>query len=189
VATKNLGFNIFTNGISKKFIGFALWLILLTFIFSIPYLAFTQSKKLNVSFLDQNGNKNALVFFGFRGCSNVCPMTLLILSQLLKSQKNAAQWPQIVFVDIDVSSDSIQASTFAKKFHPSFVGLHIPPEELPTISAKFGLNIKGQSNEILHFGKTYLLQKKEKDWRLVKTYIPNAFSVKTLQKDLFDYSY
>ncbi len=173
------------KGMSKSFIGLGLWLILLIFIFSIPFIPLALDKELKVSFLDQYGNENALVFFGFRGCSNVCPMTLSILSQLINSQKNSSLWPQVIFVDIDANSDSAQASNFAKQFHTSFVGLHIPPEELTNITGKFGLNIKQQNNKISHLGKTYLLRRKENDWKLVKIYNPNSFSMKTLQNELF----
>jgi len=171
---------------SKALTGFGLWFILLIFIFYIPFMPLALDKELNVSFLDQYGNENALVFFGFRGCSDICPMTLSILRQLIDSQQNTSQWPQVIFVDIDATSDSAQASIFAKQFHPSFVGLHISPEELTNIAGKFGLNIKQQNNKISHVGKTYLLRRKIGDWSLVKIYNPNSFSVKTLRYELFN---
>jgi len=173
---------------SKGFIGLVLWLVLLVFIFYIPFMPLALNKELKVSFLEQYGNENALVFFGFRGCSNVCPMTLSILSQLMNSQKNISLWPQVIFVDIDANSDSAQASDFAKQFHSSFVGLHISPEELTKISSKFGLNIQQQQNQISHQGKTYLLRRKANNWNLVKIYNPNSFTVKTLQNELFNFS-
>ena len=174
------------EGMPRGLTGLVLWLILLIFIFYIPFMPLALDKALNVSFLDQDGNENALVFFGFRGCSNVCPMTLSTLRQLLDSQTDVAQWPQVVFVDIDANSNSAQASDFAKRFHSSFVGLHIPFEELTKISGKFGLNIKQQNNQILHLGKTYLLRRKANNWRLVKIFNPNSFSVNTLQNELFN---
>lgn len=170
---------------NKVSIGFALWFLLIIFIFSIPFMPLVLDKKLDASFLDQEGNENALIFFGFRGCSDVCPMTLTILRQLFDSQENSSLWPQVVFVDIDASSNSAEASSFAKQFHASFIGLHIPSEELGEISNKFGLNIKQEGNQISHLGKIYLLQRKVNDWRLVKIYNPNSFSVETLQKELF----
>ncbi|NRA15901.1 MAG: SCO family protein [Oceanospirillaceae bacterium] len=161
---------------------------MLVFIISIPFVPLTLDKELNVPFLDQDGNKNALVFFGFRGCSDVCPATLAILRQLFDSQQNTSHWPQVVFVDIDVHSDSTQASNFAKQFHSSFVGLHIPVEELPEISAKFGLNINQQNDQISHLGKIYLLRRKANDWSLVKIYNPNSYSIKTLKNELLNFS-
>jgi len=171
---------------SKGLIGLGLWFVLIIFIFYIPFMPLAVDKELKVTFLDHSGNENALVFFGFRGCSDVCPMTLSILSQLINSQKNSSLWPQVIFVDIDAHSDSAQAHEFAKQFHNSFVGLHIPPEELTNLSGKFGLNIKQQSNNISHLGKTYLLRRQSNDWRLVKIYNPNSFSVETLRNELFN---
>ena len=105
---------------------------------------------------------------------------------MINSQENPYQWPQVVFVDIDANSDSAQATEFAKQFHFSFIGLHIPPEELTEISDKFGLNIKQQNSQISHLGKTYLLHRKANDWKLVKIFNPNSFSVNTLQNELFN---
>ncbi len=173
------------KGKSKGRIGLFLWFVLLIFIFYIPFMPLALDKELKVSFLDQYGNENALVFFGFRGCSNVCPMTLSILSKLINSQKDSSLWPQVVFIDIDANSDSAQASDFAKQFHTSFVGLHVSPEELTNIAGKFGLNIKQQNNNISHLGKTYLIRRKVNDWKLVKIYNPNSFSIKSLQNELF----
>jgi protein SCO1/2 len=172
----------------KRLVGLGLWSVMLVFIISIPFVPLILDKELNVPFLDQEGNENALVFFGFRGCSDVCPATLGILRQLFDSQKNTSQWPQVVFVDIDVHSDSTQASNFAKQFHPSFVGLHIPVEDLPEISAKFGLNIKQQDDQISHLGKIYLLRRIVNDWSLVKIYNPLSYSVETLQNELFNFN-
>jgi len=165
-----------------------MWLALIAFIFAIPFIPLTLNEELDVSFLDQKGNESALVFFGFQGCSDVCPMTLSTLRQLIDSQQNSSQWPQVVFVDIDVNSNSLAASNFAKQFHSSFVGLHMPFEQLTDISAQFGLNIKQKENQILHLGKTYLLRRKNKVWSLVKIYNPNSISVKTLQNELFSFT-
>ncbi len=175
-----------TSDKSKNLMGLGLWLILIAFIFFIPFIPSNPNKELDISFLDNNGNKNALVFFGFRGCSNICPVTLSVLSRLLKSQQDSTYWPQVVFVDIEATSNSVEASNYAKKFHPSFIGLHIPPEKIIAVSSQFGLNIKQRDGQILHIGKTYLLHRQEKIWSLVKAYNPNSFSVKSLTNELFD---
>jgi len=177
---------MFKHETSKWLMGMGLWLILIAFIFSIPFIPSNPNKDLDVTFLDNHGNKNALVFFGFRGCSDICPTTLSVLSQLLNSQQNPSLWPQVVFVDIDATSNSAQASDYAKQYHPSFVGLHIPEEKISKISSQFGLNIKQQDNQILHIGKTYLLRRETDIWTLVKTYNPNGFSVTTLKNELFN---
>lgn len=170
----------------SKLKGLFLWLILLIFIFSVPFIPLVLDKELNVGFLEQQGNDNALVFFGFTGCKNVCPLTMAKLRQLLDSQQNSALWPQVLFVDIDENSTTEQAAKFAQQFHPAFAGLHIESEQLKKMSAMFGLNIKQQKDQIVHMGKTYLLQRKAQQWRLVKVYNANSFSVKTLQKELFN---
>jgi len=178
--------------IIKKYlnpIGLALWLLLIAVILSIPFMSLTLDKELNVSFLNHEGNDTALVFFGFRGCSDICPMTLSIFRQLFDTPTNISKLPQVFFVDIDTQSNANEALNFAKKFHSSFIGLHISSKELIEFSGKFGLNIKQQGNKISHLGKTYLLRRKENEWRLLKVYNPNSFSVQTLKKELFHVDY
>lgn len=172
------------NNHYKVPVGIGLWLLLITFIFSIPFIPLTLDKKVDVSFLDQEGNENALVFFGFTSCGDICPMTLSILKQLYDEQEISSKWPQVIFVDIDINSNTIEASNFAKQFHDSFIGVHISNEALLEMSAKFGLNIKQEGSQITHLGKTYLLRRKLTEWRLVKVYNPNSMSVEILQKEL-----
>lgn len=170
----------------KTFTGLTLWLALIFFIFAMPFVPLSLDKKMDVSFLQHVDSENALVFFGFQGCSNVCPVTLSTLSQLLTIQEDTSKWPQVIFVDIDIHSDTQQASKFAKQFHPSFIGMHLAPQEITKISAKFGLNIKQKNSQISHLGKTYLLRRIAKDWRLVKIYNAKNLSINNLNNQLFN---
>jgi len=173
---------------SKKYkviAGLCLWLFLVSFAFVLPFIPQPVNQQVDSSFLDTQGSKTALVFFGFTGCSDVCPLTLSIINKLFTEQTNSALWPQVVFVDIDSNSNEHQAANYAKQFHQAFVGTHIPLENLGKISAQFGLNSKQQNNSIVHVGKTYLLQRELTQWRLVKVFSPNSLSVALLQKELF----
>ena len=102
--------------------GLVLWLLLIIVIFGFPFIPFNLDKKMDTPFLSQHGSDNALIFFGFQGCGDVCPTTLITLKQLLNRQENTSLWPHVIFVDIDVSSNSEDASRFAKQFHTSFTG-------------------------------------------------------------------
>jgi len=165
-------------------LGITLWALLVAFIFYIPFIPQTVDKKVQTSFLAPSGAHNALVFFGFKGCSNVCPLTLAILQQLVDSLPAEVTPPQVIFVDIDEYSSSEEASTYAKQFHQSFYGYHVPQSELPQLSAQFGLNIEQFGSEISHLGKTYFLQRNAQEWQLVKAFNPSTFSVKILKKEL-----
>jgi len=187
---KILGVNMFktktlTSKKSKLFTGLFLWLCLVSFAFVLPFIPQAVNQKIDSSFLDSHGNSTALVFFGFTGCSDVCPMTLSIIKQVFNGQRNHALWPQVVFVDIDSHSNDHQAVSYAKQFHQAFVGTHIPLENLDKISAQFGLNSQQQNNSIVHVGKTYLLQRELTQWRLVKVFSPNSLSVALLHQELF----
>jgi len=169
---------------SKKILGLSLWLVLIVFIVSIPLVPMSIDKGVSVPFLDTRGSSSALVFFGFRGCSDICPTTLIKLRELTNLQKNTAERTQVFFVDIDAHSDAEQASSYASQFHLSFVGLHFDPLQLSKISYQFGLNIKVNNEQIYHSGKTYLLRRVDDDWRLLKSYSAKVLSIADLQHEL-----
>jgi len=173
---------------SKRVLGISLWLVLIAFIVSVPLVPMSIDKGLSAPFLDSSGSSSALVFFGFRGCSDICPTTMVKLRELANLQKSAAVRTQVFFVDIDAHSDTEQASNYASQFHPSFVGLHFEPLQLSKISYQFGLNIKANNAKIYHLGKTYLLRRVDGDWRLLKSYSAKVLSVAELQHELVDRS-
>jgi cytochrome oxidase Cu insertion factor (SCO1/SenC/PrrC family) len=168
----------------KLLAGGSLWAVLVAFIFYVPFMPLTLEKKVDVPFLDNKGNKAALVFFGFHSCSDVCPLMLSQISRLLRTEVDMDDWPQVIFVDIDMGSNSALASAYAKQFHPSFIGHHVTTEELSQLTIMFGLNVKQESDRITHLGKTYLLHYVNDNWTLIKAYNPESFSVEGLHKAL-----
>lgn len=160
-----------------------LWLTLVAFVIYLPFMPLITNKQVDLPFLTSQGSDKALVFFGFRSCDDVCPITLSTISQLLHLEKNRAKWPQVAFINIDRTSNAKEAKDYATLFHPAFVGYHPEKEELSKFSAMFGLDIRQIEEQIFHLGRLYLLEREKGNWRLKKAYQAGTFSVELLQDD------
>lgn len=83
--------------------------------------------------IDQNGatitdktfrGRTMLVFFGFAGCRESCPLALDNLTRAMELLGSDAEKVQPLFVDIDMEGPDLKGlSQFISNFHPSLVGL------------------------------------------------------------------
>ncbi|WP_394221323.1 SCO family protein [Alteromonas gracilis] len=142
------------------------------------------SKDIEFKHLEQKGSDTALVFFGFKGCSNVCPVTLSEFATMLEGWPSKDSQPHVLFVDIDANSSDEEASYYAKQFHSAIKGVHVNSEQLALYSFDFGLQIKQSDTQISHIGKTYLLRRFEEQWKIVRAYQPSNFSHDSLHRYL-----
>lgn len=68
--------------------------------------------------------KLVVLFFGYRSCPDVCPLTLANLERALASLGPAATDVQVVMVSIDPERDTPEAvAAYAQAFSPQFVGV------------------------------------------------------------------
>ena len=179
----------------KHIWGLFLLCLLIGFVLVIPLIPLSVEKKipepvfakLDPTQLSANqlSPEHALVFFGFRGCSDICPTTLMVLADLLNNEPLPVNWPQVIFVDVGKDSNAVMADRYAKQFHKNFIGVYPSAAELATLSGLFGLNIREVGNQIIHQGRTYLLQKRDNNWWLTTSYNPDNFSVETLAKKIY----
>ncbi len=169
---------------SKVVLSLFLWGLLIGFILLLPWIPLTVEKEISASFLDDITSSKAIVFFGFQGCDSTCPTTLMVLANLLEGETKLAENPQVIFIDVDSNSSGDAADSFAKMFHQSFIGYHPTKNELNTLIAQFGLNVKQKGSQISHQGRTYQLQKEGEKWLLTKVYNPDTFSAETLVVNL-----
>ncbi len=168
----------------KVVLSLLLWVLLIGFILLLPWLPLAVEKEISATFLDDITANKAIVFFGFRGCDDTCPTTLMVLANLLKAETRVVEQPQVIFIDVDSNSSTDAADNFAKLFHPRFIGYHPTKAELKVLIAEFGLNVKQRGSQINHKGRTYQLQKQQGQWQLTKAYNPNTFTVDTLIANL-----
>lgn len=165
----------------RTLFGGGILIIVLIFIVFVGSWPIASNKPVTGSFLDTNGAPKALVFFGFPGCSEVCPLTLAAISQSINQLRIQ---PQVIFIDIDPNSSPSLSQQYAQQFHPNFVGRHISTANSERMKAQFGLNISQHGELIKHQGKTYILEQRDGRWWVVKAYNPNSFSADTLSKEV-----
>lgn len=162
-----------------------LLVLLLGVIFLLPFLPMDVQRNVSAPFLSASGSNKAVVFFGFTHCSNTCPATLAVLKNLAANADRNEEIPQVAFVDIDSNSNSLQAHQYAQQFHSSFIGIHPRPEQLAQLTSDFGLNFQQVNEQIQHKGRTYLLNRINQQWRLVKVFNPDSFTAGSLVQELY----
>jgi len=81
-----------------------------------------------------------LVFFGFTHCPDLCPTTLMTLSQV--RQRAALKGLRVLFVSIDPQRDSAPVlGTYVHAFDPAFLGLTGEPGSILALAADFGVAV------------------------------------------------
>ncbi|MFW6206087.1 MAG: SCO family protein [Gemmatimonadota bacterium] len=92
-----------------------------------------------VSLSDFRGRAVAL-FFGYTSCPDVCPTTLLRLSNAMEVLGEKRDEVQVVFISVDPERDTPErASRYAEAVDPGFVGLSGSPEEIADVAAQYGI--------------------------------------------------
>lgn len=82
--------------------------------------------------------KPALVFFGFTFCPDICPTTLLELTELLKKLGAEADRLNVLFITVDPERDTPpQLALYLSSFDPHIVGLSGTTSEIESVMAKY----------------------------------------------------
>ncbi|WP_293778192.1 SCO family protein [uncultured Oxalicibacterium sp.] len=97
--------------------------------------------------LDHTGQKRTLadfkgkavvVFFGFMHCPDVCPTTMMEMSNVMKQLGPDADRVQVIFITLDPTRDTPDLlSQYVTAFDPRFVGLYGTPEEIDRTAKEF----------------------------------------------------
>lgn len=95
------------------------------------------------SLTDQNGNvvtdqafrgKLMFVYFGFTSCPDVCPVSLLSMTNVLNKLGEDAAKIAPIFITLDPERDSPKKlKAFLANFHPSFIGLTGPYADIEKV--------------------------------------------------------
>jgi protein SCO1 len=79
-----------------------------------------------------------LVYFGYTNCPDICPTTLLEISETLKSLGPLAAEVQPLFITIDPQRDTAEAvGTFVEAFDDRIIGLTGTPAQIATVAKEF----------------------------------------------------
>lgn len=83
--------------------------------------------------------KNALIYFGYTNCPDVCPLDMNRISMaldILEQDRPVLEVLQPVFISVDPARDTPdQVALFLARYHPSFIGLTGTQEQM-AVAAK-----------------------------------------------------
>jgi len=115
--------------------------------------------------------KLSLVFFGFTRCPDICPTTLLAISNALgRMSKEEADSVQPVFISVDAERDTPETmALYVSNFHKNLVGLTGTLEQIHTVANAYKVYFskveqKGSAMDYLmdHSGFIFLMDKQGK---------------------------
>lgn len=98
-----------------------------------------------------------IMVFGFTHCKTVCPANLAMLSRVYPALHKEFPNLQIALVSIDPERDSQKTlAAYTHSFHPDFVGLTGPVNELHQLQAQLGISAMRESGT--HSQKNYNIE-------------------------------
>jgi len=110
--------------------------------------------------------RNALVFFGFTHCPNICPTAMFTMKSLADSiEESGEEPPAVVVISIDGERDTPEVlKNYLAGYSQSFVGLTGDPKAVRKIAAEFravffkGLPYDNSGNyQVEHTSMIYLV--------------------------------
>lgn len=105
----------------------------------LPDLQFTLASADNahLTAADFQG-KVVVLFFGYRNCPDVCPMTMSRLGEVMHQLGDAAAGVRILFVSVDPKRDTPESlATYAKAFSPQAVGATGSPGDIESLAKRY----------------------------------------------------
>jgi len=133
--------------------------------------------------IDQGGD-TVIMFFGYVGCSYICPASLYKIDDLLDEKKNNPEFSDltILFADIASRPGVVTANNYAKKISSRMHGINLSKEQLKYAVDTFNLRIrdtKRADREIYHTDHFFVLKRDGKNY-VVTAVLPNQVSSEVL---------
>jgi protein SCO1 len=92
-----------------------------------------------VSLIDFRG-KVVMLYFGYTFCPDVCPATMVELSDAMEILGRKSENVQVVMISLDPERDTAEVlQQYVAHFNDSFIGLTGTPEELIAVTAPMGI--------------------------------------------------
>jgi protein SCO1/2 len=112
--------------------------------------------------LEDFRGKAVVLFFGFTHCPDVCPTTLVEVSNALKSLGPDADRVQVLFVTVDPERDTADAlKNYVTAFDPRFLGLRGDLAATQRAAKEFKVYFEkrksGDSYSVDHSGQSYVI--------------------------------
>jgi protein SCO1/2 len=126
-----------------------------------PEFSLTSQEGSPVSSRDFPGEV-LVVFFGYTSCPDVCPLTLSNLARAIRGMGEDADRVQVLFITVDPARDTAERlKAYLSNFHPSFLGLTGPMEDIRWTADGFGAyfsNPGGEGNyTVEHTARTFVV--------------------------------
>ncbi|MCJ8318830.1 MAG: hypothetical protein MJK12_04300 [Colwellia sp.] len=99
---------------TKVILSLLLWVLLIGFILLLPWLPLAVEKEISTTFLDETTANKAIVFFGFRGCDDTCPTTLMVLANLVRTETRSAE--QQTSVTEEINNNTVKINSLSAEF-------------------------------------------------------------------------
>ena len=161
---------------------------MLGLLIALPWFPVASSgKTVQLEFLRSEPDQ-ALLFFGFPGCGEICPIAMERL-HAIKSNGGFSVPIQVGLVNIAVDLPAFTVSEYAHSFDPEFAGYHLDRGKLRSLAPDLGLNLPategGLSTSFSHPDALFLLQHVEDEsWRLKQIFSATRLTRQQLLKSL-----
>lgn len=176
----------------QHLLGIALLLLSFSWLFVLPWLPLKVHKNIHAELLPHNHGDYALVFFGFPGCTDICPSSLQAMADIQQRYQHIAPSTTVdlVFVNLMAALPHSSAFAYAQKIHPNFIVYPHSADHLEPLIKQFGAQLQGnEANIWQHSGYIYLLKNVSETWQIhyiyrnAERFKANALNdIKSLQK-------
>ena len=128
-----------------------------------PRVVFKLTTQNGTAFTDRDINgKPIAIFFGFTSCPDICPTTLLQMTQDLEALGSDGDRINVVFVSIDPERDTPDTlKTYMASFDPRIIAVTGPPAVIAAVARAYGASYRkvatGNSYVIDHTAAVFLL--------------------------------
>jgi protein SCO1/2 len=144
---------------------------------ALPALKFTMTRASDgktVTAADYEG-KIVLLYFGYTNCPDVCPSTLMNVTDMLKHLGSRGDDVRMLFVTVDPNRDSLKLmKEYTGSFAPQVDGLRGTPDQLATLAKRYRVSYSvtpahdGKPYEVTHGAAVYVFNR-EGDMKLLFT--------------------
>lgn len=145
-------------------------------------LASTTGKSVD---LQQLRGKVVLLTFGYANCTEVCPLGLMRLHEVIKTLGSDAGQLQVLFIAFDSEKDMSGLARYIKHFDPAIIGLSGSHAQIAEVATRYGVvypkknSTTGQAS-FEHNGYIYLIDQQGH----VRSLYQNRTSVRDIVSDV-----
>jgi len=135
---------------------------------ALPALKFTMTRASDgksVTAADFKG-KIVLLYFGYTFCPDVCPTTLMNITDMLKHIGKQADDVRVLFVTVDPNRDTLAVlKQYTSSFAPQVVGLRGTRDQLETLAKRYRVAYsvtpasEGHPYEVTHSSAVYVFNR------------------------------